>query len=269
MPAAQPTMSVALGLRAHTTTLLAPAAAAAAVVAALVLLRRRQVAATLPPLDSAGARREDDEADGQPPLPSIVDDAAKELPVGGLAGASCRVDAYVRPSRGSTFFVSVPAGQRLVLDVTSQSALLALYWRGGALPSREVHDGACVHAATLQFSWDASKRPARPTQLHILLVSDDAEQVIRFSLRAKLDIRQQRSKRTAPSSSTISLSEAQQRVRAMQRVLHKLRTDERSRLAAAAAAAQQQQQQQPRLSVRMLEARASSWRAVRRLLGTS
>ena len=130
-----------------------------------------------------------------------------------------------------------------------------------------MHDGACVHAATLQFSWDASKRPARPTQLHILLVSDDAEQVIRFSLRAKLDIRQQRSKRTAPSSSTISLSEAQQRVRAMQRVLHKLRTDERSRLAAAAA--QQQQQQQPRLSVRMLEARASSWRAVRRLLGTS
>ena len=244
------------------------AAAAAAVVAALVLLRRRQVAATLPPLDSAGARREDDEADGQQPLPSIVDDAAKELPVGGLAGASCRVDAYVRPSRGSTFFVSVPAGQRLVLDVTSQSALLALYWRGGALPSREVHDGACVHAATLQFSWDASKRPARPTQLHILLVND-SEQVIRFSLRAKLDIRQQRSKRTAPSSSTISLSEAQQRVRAMQRVIHKLRTDERSRLAAAAAQQQQQQQQQPRLSVRMLEARASSWRAVRRLLGTS
>jgi len=37
---------------------------------------------------------------------------------------------------------------------------------------------------------------------------------------------------------------------------------ERATREAAAAAAQQQQQQQPRLSVRMLEARASSWRAV-------
>jgi hypothetical protein len=182
----------------------------------------------------------------------------------------CRIDGSVRANSQSLFHVLVPAGHRLHVEIGSSmgstSSQLTLYWRTSSPPSPRPgqHDGVVDASPILRCSWTspASEAVGEPTLLHISLVNGSSR-VARFALAAALHglhTAVQHIPRRRPSDRRLfSLGEAARRVLLLVRVTRALRDrvlrqDATSGVPAA---------EPPRLSFRMLEARAYSYNVAR------